>query len=100
MLIDEPKRRRIGTPGCAYECLPFSTENSETVIGSATTGPAEFLGLAGSLGTVEAGKSSDLVLLDADPLQDIRSIIRIVAVIRQGRLYDAAALTRLLNRKP
>ena len=67
---------------------------------AATTGPAEFFGLAGSLGTVEAGKSADLVLLDGDPLQDIRSTIRIATVIRQGRLYDAAALTRLRNREP
>jgi len=67
---------------------------------AATTGPAEFVGLAASLGTVEAGKSADLVLLDADPLQDIRSTTRIAAVIRQGRLYDAAALRRLRNRKP
>jgi imidazolonepropionase-like amidohydrolase len=62
---------------------------------AATTGPAEFFGLAASLGTVEAGKSADLVLLDGDPLQDIRSTMRIAAVIRQGRLYDAEALTRL-----
>ena len=67
---------------------------------AATTGPAEFFGLAGSLGTVEAGKSADLVLLDADPLQDIRSTMRIAAVIRQGRLYDVAALARLRNKKP
>ena len=67
---------------------------------AATTGPAEFFGLAGSLGTVEAGKSADLVLLDGDPLQDIRSTMRIAAVIRHGHLYDPAALTRLRNRKP
>jgi imidazolonepropionase-like amidohydrolase len=67
---------------------------------AATTGPAEFFGLAGSLGTVEAGKSADLVLLEGDPLQDIRNTMRIAAVIRQGRLYDAAALTRLRDRKP
>jgi len=65
-----------------------------------TTGPAEFFGLAGSMGTVEVGKSADLALLDGDPLQDVRSTARIVAVIRQGRLYDAVALTRLRGRKP
>src|SRR5215472_18054291 len=67
---------------------------------AATTGPAEFVGLAGSLGTVESGKSADLVLLDGDPLQDIRSTMRIAAVIRRGRLYDGAALTRLRNTRP
>jgi imidazolonepropionase-like amidohydrolase len=67
---------------------------------AATTGPAEFFGLAGSLGTVEAGKSADLVLLDDNPLQDIRSTMRIAVVIRKGHLHEAAALTRLRNRKP
>ena len=62
---------------------------------AATTAPAEFFGLAGSLGTVEAGKSADLVLLEGNPLQDIRSTMRVRAVIKKGRLYDAAALTRL-----
>jgi imidazolonepropionase-like amidohydrolase len=67
---------------------------------AATTGPAEFLGLSASLGAVEAGKSANLVLLDGNPLENIRNTMRIAAVIRQGRLYETAALTRLRNRKP
>jgi imidazolonepropionase-like amidohydrolase len=67
---------------------------------AATEGPAEFLGLADSVGTIMAGKSADLVLLDADPLQDINNTRRIVLVIKQGHLYDSEALTRLRNRKP
>jgi len=38
---------------------------------AATEGPAEFLGLSDSAGAIQAGRSADLVLLDADPLQDI-----------------------------
>jgi imidazolonepropionase-like amidohydrolase len=67
---------------------------------AATTGPAEFFELSALLGTVDAGKSADLVLLDGNPLQDIRNTTRIAAVIRQGRVYDTAALTRLRTVTP
>jgi imidazolonepropionase-like amidohydrolase len=40
---------------------------------TATINPARVLGLADSLGSVEVGKLADLVLLDADPLADIRN---------------------------
>ena len=67
---------------------------------AATEGPAEFLGLTESVGGIQAGKSADLVLLDADPLQDISNTRRIAVVIKQGHLYDSAALARLRNVKP
>ena len=67
---------------------------------AATTGPAEFLGLTDSVGTIQAGRSADLVLLDADPLQDINNTRRVAVVIKHGRPYDSAALTRLRNLKP
>jgi len=63
---------------------------------TATINPARVLGLADSLGSVEVGKLADLVLLDADPLADIRNTQRIRAVIADGRLYRRADLDRLL----
>ncbi|MBW3569883.1 MAG: amidohydrolase family protein [Gemmatimonadetes bacterium] len=63
---------------------------------AATLHPAEFLGLADSLGTIAPGMLADLVLLDADPLADIRNTRRIHAVVANGRLLDRAALDRLL----
>lgn len=63
---------------------------------SATITPARVMGLAEETGTVEAGKRADLVLLDADPLADIRNTRRIHAVVANGRWMDRAALDRLL----
>jgi imidazolonepropionase-like amidohydrolase len=63
---------------------------------TATLNPARVLGLADSLGTIEAGKLADLVLLDANPLADIRNTEKIRAVIADGRLYRRADLDRLL----
>jgi len=42
------------------------------------------------------GKLADLVLLDADPLVDVRNVGRIHAVIARGELFDRAGLTELL----
>lgn len=63
---------------------------------AATLEPARFLKLTGSLGTVAQGKDADLVVLDADPLADIRNVARIHAVIVRGRLVDAAERERIL----
>jgi len=52
---------------------------------AATIAPARAMGLTDSLGTVEAGRLADLVLLDADPLADIRNTRRIHAVVANGR---------------
>jgi hypothetical protein len=64
---------------------------------TATINPARFLHATDSLGTVEVGKVADLVLLDGDPLADIRNVSRIAAVIADGRLIDSADRERLLN---
>jgi hypothetical protein len=63
---------------------------------SATLNPAKFLGLDKTLGTVEQGKIADLVLLDANPLADIRNTQTINAVISNGRLFDRKALDKML----
>jgi hypothetical protein len=62
---------------------------------SATIEPARALGLSADLGSVQPGKIADLVVLDADPLSDIRNTRRIRAVIIGGRLLDGGTLARL-----
>lgn len=63
---------------------------------TATLGAAEFLGRESELGTIEKGKIADLVLLDANPVEDIGNTRKISAVIRSGRYLDRAALDNLL----
>jgi hypothetical protein len=64
---------------------------------AATYNPAEYFGSLDSLGTVAQGKIADLVLLDADPLLDIRNTRRISVVIANGRVFDSAARAGLLS---
>jgi imidazolonepropionase-like amidohydrolase len=63
---------------------------------TATINPAKFLGLDGQLGTVERGKFADLVLLDANPLDDIRNTQKIASVVANGRYFSRADLDKLL----
>ena len=58
----------------------------------ATALGAEAIGLDGDLGSIAPGKLADLVVLDADPLDDIRNTNRIRYVMKNGRLYDAETL--------
>jgi imidazolonepropionase-like amidohydrolase len=64
---------------------------------SATKSPAEFLHTTKDSGTMEKGKLADLVLLDANPLYDIRNTTKIRAVILHGKLLDRSALDQLLG---
>jgi hypothetical protein len=63
---------------------------------AATQNPAKFLGRLDSLGTIEKGKIADLVMLDANPLEDISNTRRINAVVVNGRYLPKEALQRML----
>jgi imidazolonepropionase-like amidohydrolase len=64
---------------------------------TATRNPAEFMGRLADLGTVEKGKAADLVLLDANPLDDIVNTRKIRAVVLAGRYFSRADLDRMLK---
>ena len=72
-------------------------------LASATRKPAEWLGIADSVGTIAPGKVADLVLLDADPLADIANTRRISAVMVRGKLFrrdDLDALRAAVRAMP
>ena len=64
---------------------------------AATLEPARYFEATDSLGTLEAGKLADIVLLEANPLVNIRNTRRIRTVIVNGRVYDQAALRALVE---
>jgi imidazolonepropionase-like amidohydrolase len=66
------------------------------VLKAATSGAASFLGVSDSVGTVEAGKLADLVIIDRNPLVDIRNTQLIRTVIVKGRVLDAAERRTIL----
>jgi imidazolonepropionase-like amidohydrolase len=63
---------------------------------TATRNPARFLGKEKDLGTIEQGKIADLVLLDANPLEDVRNIKKIAAVIFEGKMFRKSAIDGML----
>jgi imidazolonepropionase-like amidohydrolase len=63
---------------------------------TATLNPAKFLGMDDRLGTIEKGKFADLVLLDANPLEDIRNTQKIAGVVVNGRYFSRVDLDQML----
>ena len=96
------------TPGVPYVFPGFSLHDELALLvaeggftplealQAATRDPARFLGRENDLGTVEAGKLADLVLLDADPLADIHNTTKITAVVANGRLLPRRELDQML----
>jgi imidazolonepropionase-like amidohydrolase len=89
-------------PGfCLHDELEWFTKAGFSpleALQTATINPARFLGREASQGTVEVGKRADLLLLDADPLVDIRNTSRGAAVIVRGKLVAKSELDRIIAR--
>lgn len=85
-------------PGFAlHQELELMVESGLTpaaALTAATRNNARSLGQAAQLGSIEAGKLADIVILDADPLADIRNTRKIFRVIRSGRVVAPAGLGR------
>ena len=66
-------------------------------LAAATTAPTEFLGATDSLGAVAEGKLADLVLLEANPLEEIGNTRRISLVVANGRFINREEIGALLE---
>jgi imidazolonepropionase-like amidohydrolase len=67
---------------------------------TATINPARFFGIDATNGTVDKGRRADLVLLHANPLEDIQNTQRISAVVLKGKFFDRKQLDRLMAEVP
>ncbi len=65
----------------------------------ASLGGARYLGYDRDLGSLEPGKLADLVVMDKDPLADIRNTNSVGMVMVNGRLYDAATMNEIAPRQ-
>jgi len=79
------------------ELLVKAGLTTEEALASATRLPATWLGLEDKIGTVEAGKYADLVLLDANPLDDINNARKISGVFVNGRWINKKSIDTMLN---
>ncbi len=67
-------------------------------LATATTTPARFLGVSDSFGSVREGYLADLVVLEANPLEDVRNTRRITAVVTRGTLLTRRDIDERLQR--
>jgi hypothetical protein len=83
----------LGAMGSGEDVTPHEALKMATVVG------AHALGLDEDLGTIQIGKLADLVILDANPLDNLRNSREIDRVMMNGRLYDAATLDEVWPRQ-
>jgi len=64
------------------------------ILRMATLDAAESVGASADLGSLEPGKLGDVLLLDADPLQDVANTMKIWRVIKGGNIFDPANMRK------
>ena len=67
---------------------------------TATSNVADYLQIDGYDGTVSAGQEADFVILEADPLEDIRNTTKISAIVLDGSHIDQNEISKLLEAAP
>jgi imidazolonepropionase-like amidohydrolase len=80
-----------------FRCLTDAGLSQQQILQAATYNAARSLGQENEWGSIRPGLVADMVLLEANPLSDIRNAERIAAVVRRGVLHDRADLDRRLR---
>ena len=62
---------------------------------TSTYNPDRFFGRENSMGSIEEGKIADLILLEANPLEDIQNTTKIITVVFNGKLYSISELKEM-----
>jgi Tol biopolymer transport system component len=106
-LLEDSARAAVGSHG-QLQGLGYHWEmwamgsggaSNHDILRAATTYGAEAIGLGKDLGSVEAGKLADILILEEDPLTDLRNTVKIQYVMKNGRLYDANTLGEVWPRQ-
>ena len=79
------------------EALVASGLSAAAALQAATINPVKFLDIAHDYGSIERGKVADLVILEANPLEDINNVREIWGVIHHGVLHDPEARSKQLK---
>jgi Tol biopolymer transport system component len=106
-LVEDSARAGIGShgqlQGLGYHWELWATASgglgNHDVLRVATILGAEAIGFGEDLGTIEAGKLADILVLRDDPLADIRNSTSLRYVMKNGRLYDAESLAEVWPRQ-
>ncbi len=91
------------TPGLSlHEELAVLVEDvgmsTEEALKTATINPARYFDMEDSLGSIKENMWADLLILDANPLEDINNTKKINTVIKQGKIFDENALNQIKER--
>jgi imidazolonepropionase-like amidohydrolase len=97
----ETQNHGIGSILAIEGLVELGMSPTQAIVAATRNGAIASRGLD-QFGTLEAGKRADVLILDANPLEDIRNLRRVSAVIRDGRLIDRAKLPeqRVLSQPP
>jgi hypothetical protein len=106
-MIEDSARVAVGShgqlQGLGYHwelwALASGGASNHDILRAATILGAEAIGFGQDIGSIEPGKYADLLVFDADPLQDLRNSVRLRYVMKNGRLYEGETLNEVWPRQ-